>query len=248
MFRVTPELRREIETRPLQLAEPESAAWGFGEVFAIAGVFAVAIFAIANAQLSLLGDRAKAGYWQVAGELVAYLAVFAALKILFFWARRPLFRSLGWVPSAFGTGSMVWAGLGLFFVTVALEILLRTPAVSTPFEKLLAGDPVSHIAIAVFGITLGPAVEELLFRGFLQPVMVDAAGVFPGILLTSAAFGALHLAQNAGLWQSGVLITVAGFGFGTIRHISGSTRASTVAHMAFNSLPFLATFAQSAHK
>ena len=31
-----------------------------------------------------------------------------------------------------------------------------------------------------------------------------------------------------------------GFVLGVVRHLSGSTRASTIVHMAYNSLPFLA--------
>ena len=110
--------------------------------------------------------------------------------------------------------------------------------------KLLA-DPASRIAIALFSITLGPMVEELLFRGFLQPVLVGVAGVFPGILVTSALFGGLHLMQNDYIWQSGLLITLIGFALGTIRHVSGSTRASTNAHIGYNSLPFLGLLLQS---
>jgi membrane protease YdiL (CAAX protease family) len=56
----------------------------------------------------------------------------------------------------------------------------------------------------------------------------------------------VHLAQNANLWQSGVLITIAGFGFGVVRHVSGSTRASAITHIAYNSLPFLVTLLQGA--
>jgi len=64
-------------------------------------------------------------------------------------------------------------------------------------------------------------------------------GVLPGILVTSALFGAMHLVQNAYIWQSGLLIMLVGFVLGVVRHISGSTRASAIVHIAYNSLPFL---------
>jgi membrane protease YdiL (CAAX protease family) len=116
----------------------------------------------------------------------------------------------------------------------------------TPFEKMLYSDHFSRFAIAAFGVTVGPVIEELLFRGLLQPVMIYAAGVFPGILITSAVFAGMHLPQNAGVWQSGVIIGIAGFGFGVIRHVTGSTRASSIAHIAYNALPFAVTLMQSA--
>ena len=116
--------------------------------------------------------------------------------------------------------------------------LLNIPNVETPFDKLL-NDTASRIGIAVFGVTLGPVIEELLFRGFLQPVVVDSFGVLPGILVTSVLFGALHLMQNAFIWQSGVLIMIVGFVLGVVRHVSGSTRASAITHIAYNALPFL---------
>jgi membrane protease YdiL (CAAX protease family) len=94
-------------------------------------------------------------------------------------------------------------------------------------------------------VTLGPAIEELLFRGLLQPVLIESAGVLPGIVITSVIFGSLHLAQNGFIWQSGVGIMLVGFVLGTVRHVSGSTRASTVVHIAYNSLPFLALLGQS---
>jgi membrane protease YdiL (CAAX protease family) len=122
---------------------------------------------------------------------------------------------------------------------IILGNVLRIPDTQTPFDKLLS-DPLSRIAIALFGISLGPIVEELLFRGFLQPVMVNSLGVLPGILATSALFGAMHLMQNAFIWQSGVLIALVGFVLGVIRHVSGSTRASAITHVAYNSIPFLA--------
>ena len=210
-------------------------------------VFVVAMAVIGATAVSLLGDRAKAGYGIVVEEALAYGIVFASLKIIFFWRQRPLFRTLGWVKTALNPGALVGAGLGLFGISVMLQLVLRTPEVTTPFETMMQSDMVSRLAITVFGVSLGPIVEELLFRGFLQPVMVEAAGVFPGILITSMIFGAMHLLQNAGMWQSGVIITLAGFGFGVVRHVTGSTQASTLSHIAYNALPFLATTLQGAH-
>jgi membrane protease YdiL (CAAX protease family) len=159
---------------------------------------------------------------------------------LFFRYQKPLFRSLGWIPQPFSVSQLAGTGVVLsMFVVLLQQVILRTPEIETPFERMLA-DPVSRVAIAIFGVTLAPVVEELLFRGFLQPVLVAAAGVFPGIFLTSVLFGGLHLAQNAGQWQSGFLIAIVGFVLGVIRHISGSTRASAITHIAYNSLPCVA--------
>jgi len=129
-------------------------------------------------------------------------------------------------------------GIVLAVAVILLGNLLGFPNVETPFDKLLS-DAASRIAIAVFGVTLGPIIEELLFRGFLQPVLVDSLGVLPGILATSVLFGTMHLMQNAFIWQSGVLITLVGFVLGVVRHVSGSTRASAIVHVSYNALPFL---------
>jgi membrane protease YdiL (CAAX protease family) len=126
----------------------------------------------------------------------------------------------------------------LALVVVILGNVLGFPNVETPFDELLK-DTLSRVAIAIFGVSLGPVIEELLFRGFLQPVLVDSFGVFAGILATSVVFGAMHLMQNAFLWQSGVLITLVGFVLGVVRHVSGSTRASAITHVSYNALPFL---------
>jgi membrane protease YdiL (CAAX protease family) len=64
-------------------------------------------------------------------------------------------------------------------------------------------------------------------------------GVFPGIVVTSLLFGALHLSQNGNIWQSGALIAIVGFVLGVVRHVSGSTRASAITHISYNALPFL---------
>jgi membrane protease YdiL (CAAX protease family) len=230
---------------PLILAEPERPFWGFAELMLGAAIFLAAIGTSIGVATRYLHAPLQSGFWSVMEESAAYGILFLALKLIFAHYGKGLLDSLAWSkPGPFTPLSLVALGLGLSVVVVVLTKVLLTPEVETPFDKLL-DDPASRIAVALFGITVGPMVEELLFRGFLQPVLVSALGVLPGILLTSALFGALHLMQNAFVWQSGVLIMLVGFVLGVVRHVSGSTRASTIVHIAYNSIPFLALLVEN---
>ena len=102
----------------------------------------------------------------------------------------------------------------------------------------------SVVLLAIFGTTLGPLCEELAFRGFMQPLFVRSLGAIPGILLAAVPFGLLHLQQYGWSWRHGLLITLAGAAFGWMRHATGSTKASVIMHVAYNSMFFLALVAQ----
>lgn len=225
---------------PLVLAEPERPFWGFAELMLTAAIFLAALGSTIAIATHYFHAPPESGLWSVIEEAAAYGVLFLALKIMFVRYGKGLLESLGWSKfGPFKPFSLAIVGVSLSIIVVVLQKVLLTPEIETPFEKLL-NDPASRIAVALFGISLGPLVEELLFRGLLQPVLVGTIGVFPGILLTSILFGALHLTQNAFIWQIGVLITLVGFVLGTVRHLSGSTKASTVVHIAYNSLPFIA--------
>lgn len=225
---------------PLILAEPERPFWGFAELLLAAAIFIAGLATVVGVATRYLHAPPESGLWSVIEEAAAYAVLFVALKAIFAHYGKGLLDSLSWSkPGPFKPLPLAAVGFSLSLTVVVLQYVLLTPNVDTPFDKLL-DDPASRVAVALFGITLGPMVEELLFRGFLQPVLVSAIGVFPGILATSVLFGALHLTQNAFIWQSGVLIMLVGFVLGTVRHLTGSTKASTIVHMAYNSLPFLA--------
>jgi membrane protease YdiL (CAAX protease family) len=227
---------------PVYLAEPDRPFWGFAELLLVGALFIPAVFAgsfAIQAVSPYLNIDPGLGFPLLIAEFIGYGIVFIALRVLFARHGRPLFESLGWIPQPFRPLHLAVLGIVLAFLVVVLGNILGFPNVETPFDKLL-NDTASRIAIALFGVTLGPIIEELLFRGFLQPVLVDSFGVLPGILATSVLFGAMHLMQNAFLWQSGVLITLVGFVLGVVRHVSGSTRASAITHVSYNALPFLA--------
>jgi uncharacterized protein len=239
---------------PIILAEPERPFWGFAELLLIAALFIPAVFvgSIAVQEASgYLHIDPQLGFPLLIAEFIGYGIVFIALRMLFARHGRPLLESLGWIPQPFRPLHLAVLGLVLALVVVLLGNVLGFPNdVDTPFDKLL-NDALSRIVIALFGITIGPIVEELLFRGFLQPVLVSSFGALPGILATSVIFGGMHLMQNAFLWQSGVLIALVGFVLGVVRHVSGSTRASAITHAAYNSLPFfvlMVSGGQGGHK
>ena len=213
------------------------------DVLIAIAMFLLVQIAVVMGAARVLHDASKIGYWEVVQLFIAYLLMFGVLKVIFFLRGQPMLKSLGWFASPFNTVPLVATGIALVFLSLVLQIVFRTPDVQTPFSRMLDSGFASRLSIALFGVTLAPIAEELLFRGFLQPVLVNGLGVFPGILVTSVLFGGLHLAQNAGLWQAGVTIAIAGFGFGVVRHVTGSTRASSIVHIAYNSVPFLLTLA-----
>jgi membrane protease YdiL (CAAX protease family) len=227
------------------LAERDQPFWGFAEILLVAAVFLPAVIAGGLATQSMgsyFHFNPELGFPLLVAQFIGYGIVFVVLKVLFSRHGKPLGESLGWIRQPFRPLHLMALGFTLAVAMVLLGGVLQTPDIQTPFEKLL-DDPLSRVMIAIFGVSIAPVVEELLFRGFLQPVLVNSVGVLPGILITSALFGGMHLIQNANIWQSGLLITVVGFVLGVVRHVSGSTKASAIVHISYNSIPFLALLA-----
>jgi membrane protease YdiL (CAAX protease family) len=53
-------------------------------------------------------------------------------------------------------------------------------------------DPAGVAALALLAVAVQPLLEEVLFRSFVQPVLVQAAGARGGVALTSVLFAGLH--------------------------------------------------------
>jgi uncharacterized protein len=180
----------------------------------------------------------------VPAQFLGYGFLFSALYLLLtVHYQRPFWQSLRWVRTRPGVSRTVLYGFVMAFVVALLGAALHTPDIHTPMKDLLS-DRSSVLLIAIFAVTLGPLCEELAFRGFLQPVLVRSFGPVAGIVLAAIPFGVLHLSQYGGSWRHGLLITVAGIGFGWIRHVSGSTRAAAIMHAAYNFIFFAALFTQ----
>src|SRR5579862_7436179 len=152
---------------------------------------------------------------------------------------QPLWRSLGWTLAFRGAWVCVAAAPFLAIGISALGALLRAPAIPTPVQRLIS-DRVSLAIVALFATALGPVFEELLFRGFLFPVIQKALGDWPAIVLAAIPFALLHGSQYEWAWQHLLLIGMAGIVFGYARYRTGSTAASALLHAGYNVTLFVA--------
>ena len=84
---------------------------------------------------------------------------------------------------------------------------------------------------------LGPAAEELFFRGYLQTRLVARHGPFWGILITSLFFAIMHFDPLHSTFALGF-----GIYCGIIAYRAGSIWASFLAHAANNTLSVVETW------
>ncbi|HEY2844262.1 MAG TPA: CPBP family intramembrane glutamic endopeptidase [Bryobacteraceae bacterium] len=168
-----------------------------------------------------------------------YVFLVGALYLVVAWRYgEPFLTSLGWtfpIPNAF---LVLAAGPALALILSALGVFLRAPQDGSQIEVLIKSRA-SLAAIILFGVVLAPIFEELMFRGFLLPLLVRSVGPWLGILLTAVPFALLHGTQNQWAWQPVLLIGIAGIAFGYVRYKTGSTTAAFLMHSAYNAMGFL---------
>ena len=168
-----------------------------------------------------------------------YVFLVGALYLVIAWRYgEPFLPSLGWtfsIPNAF---LVLAAGPALTIALSALGVLLHAPLDSSQIEVLIKSRA-SLAAIILFGVVLAPIFEEMMFRGFLLPLLVRSVGPWLGIVLTAVPFALLHGAQNQWAWQPVLLIGIAGIAFGYVRYKTGSTTAAFLMHAAYNATGFL---------
>jgi membrane protease YdiL (CAAX protease family) len=229
-------------------AEPspsrEAVFWGYLDV---AMFFSAALPALAAAALIVRGlfsglslqGQAKAPEL-LAAQFLGYGFLFGFLYLLLrLKYGRPFWESLGWTRLRDRFLERIAIGVGAALAVALLGGLLRTPDLDTPMKRLLS-DRLSVVLVGLAAATIGPVCEELVFRGFLQPLLVRSLGPAPGILLTALPFALLHGPEYAWSWRHVVLITLAGASFGWMRRRAGSTAAAAVMHAAYNTTFFTA--------
>lgn len=244
----------EPDDQPTQAAEPGAPApgsqppapevfWSYSDVFLFIGLALPAMlagFGLVRGTIALFHLHPIEAAEAIALQFTGYFFLFLVLVVIFrMQYGRPFWESLGWRPIRRGVAQIALAGWATAIAVNVVGYLLHTPTTNNPLTDLMATRS-GLVLVTIFGVTFGPLAEELAFRGFIQPLLVRSWGAIPGIVLTAVPFGLLHFREYGNSWRHAVLISAAGAAFGWMRHTTGSTKASTLMHSAYNLLFFVA--------
>jgi membrane protease YdiL (CAAX protease family) len=166
------------------------------------------------------------------------------LAICLFFSRTPLRDRLALHRGNMSAAGYVIFPLGALAVStlcgLAITVLrLNSSTLESILKMVNDATPVELVFAFVLISLVGPIVEELIFRGYIQTRLVERHGALPGILISSAFFGLFHmdLVQGAFAFLLGLFL-------GTLTHRARSLYPAIVCHIAVNTLSTAATAAQ----
>lgn len=223
-----------------------NANWGWKEALVSVGIMGpslligtVGAFAVGYV---VTGAPPDAKHIMVPSQIAAYACWLAGVWLLFRSKDLSAWRELHMQWPSSGTFGYLALGPGIMIAVGLLAPLLRAKDVDVNVLRQILSDPVARPMLIAFGITIGPLVEEMLFRGILLPVAVRGIGVAGALALTSIPFALVHGPQYSWSWQHILLLVFVSVAFGVVRLRSGSTMASTLTHGAYNLMMFAAYF------
>ncbi len=201
----------------------------------IGSVIPVFLMAVLAVQVfPLRGGAVRAMLYQS----LIYALLLGVLYLLVAWRyQQPFWQSLGWTVFRL---PFLCAAVGplLAITTSTLGVLLKAPPIPSPIEDLIS-DRRSLFVMMLFLTVFGPVFEELVFRGFLFPLLSRSVGPWPGIVLAATPFALVHGSQYQWHWQHLTVVGLAGVVFGIVRYKTGSTAAATLAHTGYNATLFV---------
>jgi uncharacterized protein len=176
----------------------------------------------------------------VGGQLLAYLFIFLLMyMIVSSRSRGHVLEALRWNwPENWTT--YLLAGIGLELCLLPFAVLLPMPK-HLPLDEFFKTARDAYI-LSVFGIFFAPLFEELLFRGFLYPVLARRLGMPFSIVLTSILFAAIHASQLRYNWAPVLVIFLVGLALTTMRALKKSVARTVLMHMAYNATIFVVAF------
>jgi membrane protease YdiL (CAAX protease family) len=237
-----PEPQASLE--PLASPPPErDPFWGYADLLIFAGLTLPCLLlglGVVKTLFWVFQLHPAVKTWELLTAQFTFYALLSGVLVVLFRVQydRPFWRSLGWVTPRLPLLSVVTSGVGLALAVMLLGVLIRTPRIESPLTELLK-DPTSLVLVTIFGSVVAPVCEELLFRGFLQPLLVRSLGAAAGIVATALPFGMLHFQEYGNSWRHVLLISLSGVAFGWMRQATGSTKAAAGMHAAYNGFQFV---------
>ena len=145
----------------------------------------------------------------------------------FAWPRKPAFFLVAILA---GLAAPVLGGL-------MTQWFAHGHKVTQDIQQLGSQTPLGlRLALVVLVISLGPIVEELLFRGVLLSALLERWSALPSVLMTSALFALVHLSGLQFHWYAVPQLFLLALLLAWLRLQSGSIWPAVVAHGTNNLL------------
>jgi uncharacterized protein len=171
------------------------------------------------------------------------IAIFAFAKWIKMRYKVRFGQAISWNGGAPGIHWAFAWGLTLGLVVILIGVALRTPPINSPMDAIMR-NPANVPWIVLFAVTIGPLVEELVFRGLVLPLLARSIGAIAAIVLVAIPFALLHGSQYAWSWRHLTLILIAGIAFGAVRIRTRSVAYATLVHSGYNALFLISFLAQ----
>ena len=234
----------------------EAPAWNLWETASIFVVFFVSVIVAGAVALGIaahvggekgraIAELARDPRIIVPAQTAAYVVTVLFIFIVVRTHAGRVLRALRWnFPSQ---RVMIFAGAGvlLSFLVQGTSWLLPIPK-SLPIENLFRNATDAWI-MTVFGCTVAPLVEELLFRGILYPALARRLGMMASIVITALGFTLLHTEQLAFAWAPLLMLFAVGLALTIVRARTGSVGASFLVHVGYNFTIFVLVWLGSDH-
>jgi len=144
----------------------------------------------------------------------------------------------GYYALAFALGLML-----PFLGGLLTQWFARGHEVSQDIKQLgAAASPLLRMPLALLVVTVGPLVEELLFRGVLFSAALRYASPGVAMFITAALFACVHLPDLGFLWYALPNLLVLGMVLAWLRLASGSVWPAVLAHAVNNVLAVVSWF------
>jgi len=227
-------------TAPEQRAE---VPWGLGEPVLgwvlgfIGGAIAVRIVLSINGLDAGQLDELSLG-WQAVAQLGLWFGLLGTPLVVSRWKGNGPADDLGLritgrdVPLGIVVGFVSqWVILWIVYLPLQLFTDITSSDISEPAQELTdkAGDALGVVLLILIVGIGAPIVEEIFFRGFLQPALIQRFGEPLGIGGAALAFAVTHFQtlQLPALFLFGIVL-------GIVARRYGRLGPAIVAHMVFN--------------
>ncbi len=229
-------MKNNIQAHHLETRHDEYVPWGIIDVlFSYMFIFALSI--IFAGLMFQAGLDFNMNYFVVVLQILLSLSTLAIVYLIVTKKYNISFSeafglSMDKIPSSISLG---------IFVTAL--IIISTTFISVMFSEMTGDAPANPYKsmpeerfkwITILAIFFAPVVEEIFFRGFMQPAISKITGPFLGILVTAIIFGVSHtqyLDYNTAIFS----VTAIGLILGITKYRTGSVMPGIFAHF-FNNL------------